>query len=159
MSLFHQQMAQVGELCLGARRLLVQPRLRVGGRLMRVVLPLFATEIDRGIPRVIRRLAGRVPTPETLLARPRLQQRAVDGEMPAEQQVVLQLLHQQPLAPNRIESLQQECTQQLFRRNRRPPDRRIESIEPRRQTIENHLGQASDGADDPPARVLRATRN
>ena len=105
---------------------------------------------------------------KTLLARPRLDQRAVDREVlvgherlrparrragrscramscvqqpvailrehrrrpdrlvhrqadePAEQKVVVELLHQQPLAANRVEDLQQQRPQQPLRRNRRP---------------------------------------
>ena len=39
---------------------------------------------------------------------------------PAKQQVVVELLHQQPLAADRVEHLQQQRAQQLLRRNRGP---------------------------------------
>ena len=42
---------------------------------------------------------------------------------PTEQQVVLELLHQHPLAANRVEHLKQQGPQQLLRRHRRPPVR------------------------------------
>ena len=49
-----------------------------------------------------------------------------DADEPAEQKVVFQPLHQQPLRADRVERLQQHRPQQLLRRDRRPPDRRIE---------------------------------
>ncbi len=48
---------------------------------------------------------------------------------PAKQQVVAQLLHQQPLAAHRVENLQQQCAQQTFRRNRRPARFGIQPVE------------------------------
>ena len=53
----------------------------------------------------------------------------VQADKPAEQQVVVQLLHQHPLAANRVQHLQQQGPQQLLRRNRRPPDRRVHARE------------------------------
>ena len=49
-----------------------------------------------------------------------------DSDEPAEQQVVFQPLHQKPLRADRIKRLQQHRPQQLLRRDRRPPNRRIE---------------------------------
>src|SRR5471032_124519 len=48
-----------------------------------------------------------------------------EADEPAEQDVVFQLFHQQPLAPNRVEDLQQQRSQELLRWNRRPTRRRI----------------------------------
>ena len=47
------------------------------------------------------------------------------ADKPAEQQVVVQLLHQQPLAPHGVEHLQQQRAQQLLRRDRRPTRLRV----------------------------------
>src|SRR5579859_5113271 len=55
---------------------------------------------------------------------------------PSEQQVVVQLLHQQPLTADRVEDLQQQRPQQPFRRNRRPSRVRIQ---PRK--VARHLHQ------------------
>ena len=52
-----------------------------------------------------------------------------DPDEPAEQKVVLQPLHQLPLRADRVERLQQHRPQQLLRRDRRPPDRRIQRRE------------------------------
>ncbi len=49
-----------------------------------------------------------------------------DTDEPAEQQIVFQPLHQKPLRADRIKRLQQHRPQQLLRRYRRPPNRRIE---------------------------------
>ena len=45
----------------------------------------------------------------------------VQPHKPAEQQVVIHLFHQQTLAAHRVQHLQQLRSQQLLRRNRRPP--------------------------------------
>jgi hypothetical protein len=69
--------------------------------------------------------------------------RIVDAEAnePAEQQIVIELLHQLPLGTHRIERLQQQRPQQLLRRDRRPADRRIDRrevvVEPR-QCLAHH---------------------
>jgi hypothetical protein len=44
---------------------------------------------------------------------------------PAVEQVVIELLHQLPLRPDRIERLQQKRPQQLLRRDRRPTTLRV----------------------------------
>jgi hypothetical protein len=161
MSVLHQDMPHEAELGLLARRLLVQPRLWIGGRGMRGIRPPFPPEVHTGIARVIRRLDRRRSglRLETLLASPGFDQRAIDGEMligqeamglglrqdlleerrghracqqtvpvlgedghiphrciqieadkPAEQQVVLQCLHQEPLTAEAVEHLQQQRT-------------------------------------------------
>jgi len=52
---------------------------------------------------------------------------------PPEQQAVVQLFHQQPFTALSVQSLQQQRPQQLFRRNRRLPRVRIQTIEVLRQ--------------------------
>ena len=57
--------------------------------------------------------------------------RVVDAQPdePAEQEIVVQLLHELPLRADRVERLQQQGAQQLLRRDRRPPVQRIELLE------------------------------
>ena len=55
----HQHMPQETQLGLLARRLLVQPRLRIGRRGVRGIGPPLATEVHAGIARIIRRRHGR----------------------------------------------------------------------------------------------------
>ena len=52
-----------------------------------------------------------------------------DADEPAEQKVVFQPLHQEPFRTDRVERLAEHRPQQLLRRDRRPPDRRIERRE------------------------------
>ena len=47
----------------------------------------------------------------------------------AEQEVVVQLLHQLPLGADRVERLQQERPQELLRRDRGSPVQRVELLE------------------------------
>lgn len=72
--------------------------------------------------------------------------RVVDPEPnePAEQQVVVQLLHQLPLGADRVERLQQERPQQLLRRDRGPPVQRVEPLKLRRQTGQHAVDQRQD---------------
>ena len=42
----------------------------------------------------------------------------IEADKPAEQQVVLQLLHQEPFTAETVENLQQQASQELLRRNR-----------------------------------------
>src|SRR5215471_13279195 len=67
---------------------------------------------------------------------------------PPEQQVIVQLLHQQPLAPDRVQHLQQQGTQQLLGGNRGPANNRVELVEPRREF-------AQEGIDQRPHRAQR----
>ena len=57
--------------------------------------------------------------------------RIIDPEPhePAEQQIIVELLHQLPLGAHREERLQQRGAQELLRRDRRPPVRGIEAGE------------------------------
>ena len=61
----------------------------------------------------------------------------VQAHKPAEQNAIVDLLHQQPLAPHRIEHLQQLRPQKLLRGNRRPPAFGIHGVEQRRHRIQN----------------------
>ena len=70
---------------------------------------------------------------------------------PAEQDVVIELLHQQPLTPNRVEQLQQLRAQEALGRNRRAAVLRVERVE-----FARHLPQdlVDEGANRP-QRVIR----
>src|SRR5579862_7309338 len=65
---------------------------------------------------------------------------------PAKQQVVFELLHQHPLAANRVERLEQERTQQVLRWNRRAAHVRIHPAERRRQRRQGGIRQPADGS-------------
>ena len=58
---------------------------------------------------------------------------------PAQEQVVVELLHQQPLAADRVQHLQQQRAQQLLRRDRRPAGRRVQRGEAWRQLRQDHV--------------------
>src|SRR5450759_381303 len=78
----HERMAKVSQLGSGVRALAAQPRIGVRGRAMRLIAAFRSRIIDGRIATGIR--AGRfiiVDRPEALVARPGLDQRAVDGEM------------------------------------------------------------------------------
>jgi hypothetical protein len=154
-------------------------------------------EIHRRVARIIGRRRGGVLALEALEAGPRLDQRAVNGEVlvreqvplprlghhpiekgarhllaeqalpvlrehrgipdrvvhlqahePAIQQVVVELFHQLPLAPDRVQHLQQQGAQQLLGRNRGPADARVELGEARREF-------AQDGVHQRPHRAQR----
>ena len=68
----------------------------------------------------------------------------VHAHEPAKQQIVVQLLHQQPLAPNRIEDLQQQGPQQTLRRDRRASHVGVQLSELRRHVLEHAVHQRSD---------------
>src|SRR5262249_25246836 len=81
-AILHQQVAREAELRRLALRPAIQPRIRIRPRLVRLVAPLLAAEIHAriaGIPR-LRRLPF-VLALEALLARPGLDQGAIDREM------------------------------------------------------------------------------
>ncbi len=67
-----------------------------------------------------------------------------DSQEPAKQQVVLQLLHQQPLAADRVEQLQQLRTQQLLRGDRRPSRLRVERREQAVHPAKSFIDQGAD---------------
>src|SRR5579862_3540210 len=60
---------------------------------------------------------------------------------PSEQQVVVQLLHQQPLTADRVEDLQQQRPQQPFRSNRRPSRVRIQPRKVARHLFQHFIHQ------------------
>ena len=76
---------------------------------------------------------------------------------PAKQQVVIQLLHQLPLAADRVQGLQQQGPQQLLRRNRRPAEVRVQRAEPRRDPLQGAVRDLADrrAADDPRHALLQ----
>ena len=80
--------------------------------------------------------------------------RVVDAEpdKPAEQQVVVEPVNQLPLRADRIERLQQQGAHQPLRRDRHPPDRRIElgKLAGQRSTAPRWRSARSGAADDPP---------
>lgn len=67
------------------------------------------------------------------------------ADEPAEQQVVIQLLHQHPLASNRVQHLQQQRPQQLLRWDRRPPHPRIQAFEGCRKLHQRLIDHGPDG--------------
>ena len=89
MAILGQQMPEIGQLRLVAGPFLIQPRVGVGRRLMGVVAPHLPVEIHRRILRVVGRRPVRALGFETLVAGPRLEERAVDGEMLVGQQSFL----------------------------------------------------------------------
>ena len=76
-----QQMPEIAELRFAADGFLIQPRVGIGRRLMRVVAPRLPVEIHRRILRIVGRRPVRALRFETLVTRPRLEQRAVDREV------------------------------------------------------------------------------
>ena len=69
----------------------------------------------------------------------------VHADEPPEQQVVIQLLHQQALAADGVEDLQQLRPQQPLGRNRRPPDAGIQAVELARHVTQHVVDQRPDG--------------
>lgn len=63
---------------------------------------------------------------------------------PAEQQIVINLLHQLPFRTNREERLQQCRPQQHLRWDRRPAHARIERLEATIQTTKHFIAQLPD---------------
>jgi hypothetical protein len=72
--------------------------------------------------------------------------RVVDAnaDKPVEQKVELQPLHQLPLRADRIERWQQHRPQQLLRRDRRSPDRRVQRAKPARQRRQSLVHDCPD---------------
>ena len=82
MPIIQQHVAQIRQLRLLSLALPMQHRLRISRRLVRVVAPPLAVEVDRGIPEVIGGRARRgVPASEALQAGPGFQLRPVHREM------------------------------------------------------------------------------
>ncbi len=70
----------------------------------------------------------------------------VQTHKPAEQQVVVELFHQHPFAPHRVQRLQQECSQQLFWRDRRSSNLGVQHIETGLQALHCFVGHGTQGA-------------
>jgi hypothetical protein len=70
----------------------------------------------------------------------------LQSDKPTKQHAVIDLFHQQALATNRVQHLQQLRSQQLFRRNRRTPDPGIHRVKPSRQLLEHFVHHGPDGA-------------
>ena len=65
----------------------------------------------------------------------------VEADKPAEQQVVVELLNQQPLRANAIDRLQQQGQQQLLRRDRGPATLRVKPTEVGVETVQSLVSQ------------------
>src|SRR3984893_18400218 len=87
--------------------------------------------------------------------------RVIGGEAnkPAEQQVIVKLLHQLPLRPNRVERLQQQRSQQALRRDRRASFPRIKSAKGRRQLPQGLVNNLADRSQRMVCRYPRLQRN
>ena len=70
---------------------------------------------------------------------------------PAEQQIVVELLHQLALRSDRVERLQQQRPQQLLRRDRGPTAEGVKLLKVRRQRCKRSIGHRQDR----PQRMLR----
>ena len=176
------------------------PGVRVGDRGVRFVAAPLAVEVTAGVAATAGRLVALVLGPKALQARPGLDQRAVDREVlaaqevpnprvaehrrqefgcdlaltqplavgrergrvphrsvdpephePAEQKVVVQLFHQQPLRAHRVERLQQQRPQQPLGRDRGAAQGRVQRLELARQRAQGVI----DDRPDRPQRVIR----
>lgn len=78
-----------------------------------------------------------------------------EADKPAEQQVVVDLLHQLPLTADRVEGHQQLGAQELLRRDGIPTERRVERIE---VGIKNGQRLVHHRADRPQWVILRHPR-
>src|ERR1700674_3999175 len=70
----------------------------------------------------------------------------VQTDEPAKQQVVIQLFHQQSLTAHAVEHLQQQRSQQLLRRHRRPPLALVKLVELWRQFYKHRICDLADRA-------------
>lgn len=82
-AILHQDLADIGELCFFARPLLRQSAVGIGRGLMRGVRAALPMKIHGRIARVLIAgpATGAIASGETLLPGPRLEQRAIDGEV------------------------------------------------------------------------------
>src|SRR6202142_2447407 len=87
-TVLHQRVTEKGQFRLHARSLAIEPRIRIGGRGVRLVRTLLALEIDLDIAAAAGRrfVARSVLALEALYRRPGLDERAVDREMVTRQQ-------------------------------------------------------------------------
>src|SRR5260370_24034094 len=70
----------------------------------------------------------------------------VEPHKPAKQEVIIELLHQKPLAAHRVQHLQQQRAQKLLRRNRRPPAAGVDRVEAPRRLLKGRVHHYSDGS-------------
>ena len=68
-----------------------------------------------------------------------------EADEPAEQQIVVELLHELALAPHRVEHLKQERAEQLLRRDRRAAPVGVEGVEPRRERDQRAVDHRAHG--------------
>ena len=66
------------------------------------------------------------------------------SDEPAEQQIVVELLHQLPFRAHRVKRLQQQRPQQSLRRDRWPTVARVQLVEVPRQSGQRRVGQRAD---------------
>jgi len=71
----------------------------------------------------------------------------VQPDEPAEQQVVVELLHEQPLAANAVDHLQQRSPEQSFGRDRGSTDLRVARLEHRVEVPEQPVDELAQGPD------------
>src|SRR5262245_43029120 len=65
-------------------------------------------------------------------------------DKPAEQKVVVELLHEQSLAADRVQHLKQQGSKEPLRGNRRTAHLGIEALQQRRQLLQSTTGQRTD---------------
>jgi len=65
---------------------------------------------------------------------------------PSEQQVIVHLLHQHPLAADRVEDLQQRRAEQPLGRNRRPASLRVQALKLLAHAPQDLVHAVPDGA-------------
>src|SRR5208337_1085316 len=68
----------------------------------------------------------------------------VEPHKPTKQEIVIELLHQKSLAAHRVEHLQEQRAQQLFRRDRRPPAARVHRVEAPRRLLKGGVHHYPD---------------
>jgi hypothetical protein len=131
---------------LGAKALLRGPRLdqrAIDGEVLVRHEPLGLL-VDFG-KELLRHLGGQQPV--AVLRKHRMVPHRVvhaQAHKPAEQQVVVDLLDQQPLRAHRVEHLQQQRPQNVLRRNRWPPGVGIQRIELRAQRPQHRVRQLAN---------------
>ena len=97
MPIVEQHVPHVRQLGLLAAALPIELRIRIGRRRVRLVRPRLPMKVDRGVARIIgRRRRAAVLALKTLQARPRFEQRPIDGEVLVRQQRGLARLARAP---------------------------------------------------------------
>ena len=82
-------MPEIAEFCFPTDGFLKQPRIRIRRRLVSIIAPALAMKTHRRVFRIVGRLVPGAPRFETLVTRPRLEQRAVDREVLVREQTLL----------------------------------------------------------------------